>query len=189
MTADVRKGMPDPHLDQAEFEKRFFAQFYDPLFEPMRPALAEACAIAWEAYQAERKAPRTRKAGTGFTDPDYDLSLEWLAARQAIETAKRRHQDSSLPARILLVNASPRSDHTCPGEMSKTWRLIQAAEEALSAERDIECEVLDLSRLTSEYGRHIHPCKACFSTSPALCHWPCSCYPNHSVHQVHDWDE
>jgi multimeric flavodoxin WrbA len=52
---------------------------------------------------------------------------------------------------------------------------------------DIEVQVLDLSRLASEYGREIHPCKACFSTSPALCHWPCSCYPNYSLGQVHDW--
>src|SRR5262245_2201043 len=46
---------------------------------------------------------------------------------------------------------------------------------------------LDLSRTTSEYGRTIHPCKACASTSMALCHWPCSCYPNYSLGQVHDW--
>ena len=47
--------------------------------------------------------------------------------------------------------------------------------------------MLDLSRLASEYGRHIHPCKACFSTAAALCHWPCSCYPNHSLGQTQDW--
>ena len=53
---------------------------------------------------------------------------------------------------------------------------------------ETECEVLDLSRLTSEYGRHIHPCKACFlNRAIALCHWPCSCYPDHAVDQIHDW--
>ncbi|RUX98095.1 hypothetical protein EN935_01570 [Mesorhizobium sp. M7D.F.Ca.US.004.03.1.1] len=26
---------------------------------------------------------------------------------------------------------------------------------------------------------------ACFSTAAALCHWPCSCYPNHSLGQIH----
>ena len=36
-------------------------------------------------------------------------------------------------------------------------------------------------------GPEIYPCKACFSTSPALCHWPCSCYPNYSLGQTHDW--
>jgi multimeric flavodoxin WrbA len=48
-------------------------------------------------------------------------------------------------------------------------------------------DLLDLSRLTSEYGRVIYPCKACVSTAMPLCHWPCSCYPNHALAQVGDW--
>jgi multimeric flavodoxin WrbA len=48
-------------------------------------------------------------------------------------------------------------------------------------------DILDLSRLTSEFGKQIHPCKACVSTSVALCHWPCSCYPNYAVGQTDDW--
>jgi poly(hydroxyalkanoate) depolymerase family esterase len=51
----------------------------------------------------------------------------------------------------------------------------------------IEVDFLDLSELTSAYGRHIHPCKGCLSTAMPLCHWPCSCYPNHSLNQVNDW--
>lgn len=51
----------------------------------------------------------------------------------------------------------------------------------------IEVDVLDLSRLTSDYGRHIHPCKGCVGTAMPLCHWPCSCYPNHATRQVGDW--
>ena len=51
----------------------------------------------------------------------------------------------------------------------------------------IEVDFLDLSLLTSDYGRHIHPCKGCVSTAMPLCHWPCSCYPNHSLNQVNDW--
>jgi multimeric flavodoxin WrbA len=50
-----------------------------------------------------------------------------------------------------------------------------------------EAEILDLSRLTSEYGRVIYPCKACVSTAQPLCHWPCSCYPNHALGQAGDW--
>jgi multimeric flavodoxin WrbA len=68
--------------------------------------------------------------------------------------------------------------------MSKSWRLIELARAELAG---FETEVLDLSRTASEYGRHIHPCKACFSTAAPLCHWPCSCYPNHSLGQVQDW--
>ena len=33
----------------------------------------------------------------------------------------------------------------------------------------------------------IYPCKACVSTAQPLCHWPCSCYPNHALGQSEDW--
>jgi multimeric flavodoxin WrbA len=88
--------------------------------------------------------------------------------------------------RVLLINASSRSEHTCPGEMSKSFRLAEIAR-SVFVQGDVVVDVLDLSRLASEYGRHIHPCKACFSTAAALCHWPCSCYPNYSLGQAHDW--
>ena len=41
--------------------------------------------------------------------------------------------------------------------------------------------------LTAQYGRQILPCKACVSTAMPLCHWPCSCYPNHALGQANDW--
>lgn len=51
----------------------------------------------------------------------------------------------------------------------------------------VESDTLDLSLLTSEHGRRIFPCKGCVSTAMPLCHWPCSCYPNHALGQVNDW--
>ena len=51
----------------------------------------------------------------------------------------------------------------------------------------MEADVLDLSLVTSEYGRKIHPCKGCVSSAMPLCHWPCSCYPNHALDQASDW--
>ena len=181
---EPRKGMPSPRLDRATFEKRYRAQFVDPAFAPLAAELDRIVAAAWDAYANSRKAPHTRRAGPGFADPDYQLSVDWLAARDAIAAAARRHADPARAPRILLVNGSSRSEHTCPGEMSKSWRLVEIARAALTR---VETEVLDLSRLASEYGRAIHPCKACFSTAAPLCHWPCSCYPNHSLGQVQDW--
>ena len=70
--------------------------------------------------------------------------------------------------------------------MSKTWRLIQIAEPVFQ-EMGFAVDILDLSRLTSEFGKQIHPCKSRVSTSMALCHWPCSCYPNYSLGQTDDW--
>lgn len=181
-----RKGMPSPQLDEQEFRARYLEQFVDPAFGAARTEIDKIAAIAWDGYHEGRKAPVTKKAGRGFVDPDYDLSVEWIAAKQAIDQARAEHDDKAEPPCILIVNASPRSEHTCPGEMSKSWRLFEIASEICGTEGTL-VQTLDLSRLTSEYGRNIHPCKACFSTAAALCHWPCSCYPNHALGQTQDW--
>ena len=187
MTApEPRKVMPDPNLEEREFRERFLAQFRDPAFKRLSPELEKIATVAWDAYQSGRKAPVTRKAGPEFADPGYDLSVDWIAARDAVREAQRRHEVNR-PLRILLINGSSRSEHTCPGESSKSWRIAQLAAGIFSAAEGVETEILDLSRLVSEYGRKIHPCKACFSTAPALCHWPCSCYPNHAMGQTQDW--
>jgi multimeric flavodoxin WrbA len=90
-------------------------------------------------------------------------------------------------SRILLINGSSRSDQTCPGEMSKTYRLAMLAKRVIERARGFDVELLDLSLLASEYGRKIYPCKACVSTAQPLCHWPCSCYPNNAIGQTNDW--
>lgn len=181
-----RKGMPSPQLDEATFKARFLRQFIDPAYQPLSAELDRIAAVAWDAYSHHRKAPRTRAAGPGYADPSYELALDWLDAKAAVDAAQVRHDDAQGPCRVLLINGSPRSEHTCPSEMSKSWRLVEIARAALVGDQ-IEVQILDLSRLASEFGRHIHPCKACFSTAPALCHWPCSCYPNYSLGQTQDW--
>jgi multimeric flavodoxin WrbA len=183
----VRKGMPSVQLDKTEFKKRFLARFFDPMFEPLMDEIDRIADAAWNGYHEYRKAPRTVKAGKDFADPDYDLSIEWLDTHKAIAAAERRQKDPGAPSRILIVNGSSRSDQSCPGEISKTWRLAMLAKEIVEKAQGFEVEVLDLSRLISEYGRVIYPCKACVSTAQPLCHWPCSCYPNHAIGQTGDW--
>jgi multimeric flavodoxin WrbA len=179
--------VPSPRLEEVEFKQRFRAQFQDHAFDSLGDELEKITHAAWDAYAHSRKSPRTRKAGPEFSDPEYELAVDWIAAHEAVQAAQRRHEDATKPARILLVNCSSRSEHTCPSEMSKSFRLVKIAREVLLTEGDVEVEILDLSRLASEYARNIHPCKACFSTAPALCHWPCSCYPNYSLGQTQDW--
>lgn len=182
----VRKGQAPARLERDEFHRKFIGQFFDPAFEAVAGELAKVEEIAWQAYQDKRKAPRTVKAGPGFADPDYDLSIEWKQARDRLLAAEAKQKDPRTPSRVLVINAAARNDGTCPSEMSKTWRMSKMTEETLAAQ-GIEADLLDLSRLTSDYDRHIHPCKACVSTAMPLCHWPCSCYPNHSERQTGDW--
>lgn len=183
----VRKGMPSVRLSKAEFAARLRERFYDPAFAAADREIETIIATAWEAYNDYRKSPRTSAAGAGFADPSFELPVEWLETRRRIRAAERAHRSRKSPARILLINGSARTDQSCPGEMSKTFRLVSLARDLLRRQRGVEVEVLDLSRLTSEYGRNIHPCKACVSTAMPLCHWPCSCYPNHAMGQTNDW--
>jgi multimeric flavodoxin WrbA len=184
--AEIRQGMPPVKLTRQEFERRYRARFVDPAFAPLQRELDAIVAAAWDAYSHSRKAPLTRKAGEGFSDPDYDIAVDWLDARAKILEAQRRHDDANETPRILLINGSARSEHTCPGEMSKTWRLVKLAEPVF-VEMGLAVDILDLSRLASEFGKTIHPCKSCVSTAMPLCHWPCSCYPNYSLSQTGDW--
>lgn len=177
----------DESLTEDEFKKRFRLKFHDPHFKKMNQHIEELAHIAWENYHQHRKAPLTQKAGDGFADPDYELSLDWIQARDAIREAQAEQEDASGPNRILLISGADRNDQSCPGEISKTIRLARMAQEVFQECPHTEVELLDLSRITSEYGKMIYPCKACVSTAMPLCHWPCSCYPNHSLGQVNDW--
>lgn len=185
-TPEPRTGSESPRLDEATFKTRFLSQFEDPAYDPLQVELAKVAGAAWDAYAHERKSSRTCKAGPGYADPDYDLSVDWIAGKQAIDDAQARHDDPAGPIRILVINGASRSEHTCPSELSKSWRLTRIVRDVLEGE-GITTSFLDLSRLSSEYGRKIYPCKTCFSTAAALCHWPCSCYPNHSLGQRQDW--
>ncbi|TFW16633.1 flavodoxin family protein [Duganella callida] len=183
---DVRQGQAPPKLERDEFHLRFMRSFEDPSFAPVRAALAQVEEVAWRNYDASRKSPVTQKAGPEFADPDYDLSVEWKATRDRLLEAERRQKDPQTRSRVLLIIGAARNDGSCPGEISKTYRMSLWARAALE-EADIEVDVLDLSRLISDYDRHIHPCKGCVSTAMPLCHWPCSCYPNHGARQTNDW--
>ena len=183
----VRKGQAPGRLSREEFRTRYLAGFVDPAFDGEREAIARLEAIAYEAYAAGRKAPLRQKAGPEFEDPTYELSVDWLAARARLRKAKERFEDVAAPSRVLVVCGSDRNDGTCPGEMSKSFRLSTVVADVLRSEARLEVDLLDLSLITSEYGKHIYPCKGCVSTAMPLCHWPCSCYPNHSLAQTGDW--
>jgi multimeric flavodoxin WrbA len=142
---EVRKGQGDMQISHEVFRERFRERFYDPAFERADADVDKLAEIAWQAYQDSRKSPRTRAAGEEFADPAMQLSVQWLATRDAIAAARREHDDPGGRSRVLLICAAARNDQTCPGEISKTYRLS------------------------------------------SLCHWPCSCYPNHSLGQVQDW--
>lgn len=188
MSSDLKPRTTDTSikLDFEEFFIRFSESFKDPNFDIERDHIKRLGEIAFKNYKNSQKAPLTQLAGEEFKDPSYKISKDWLKARAGIMKAQQIHEDIKAQTNILVIMASNRNEHTCPGEYSKTSRLTDLAIKTLRSQ-NVEVEFLDLSLITAEYGKTIHPCKACVSTAMPLCHWPCSCYPNYSLNQVHDW--
>ena len=81
---DIRKGMPPVKLPREEFERRYRSRFADPAFKPLQRELEAIIAAAWDAYSHSRKSPVTRRAGSGFADPGYEIAVDWLATREAM---------------------------------------------------------------------------------------------------------
>jgi hypothetical protein len=145
---EVKKGQVTEKMSREAFHQRFAARFYDPAFRHEDESVARLEAIAWDAYAQGRKSPVTEKAGPGFANPDYDLSVEWRDAKQRIRAAQQTQQDRATRSRILIVNASARNDFTCPGEMSKSFRLAKRIESIVRSAR-FDADFLDLSLLVS----------------------------------------
>ena len=181
----VVTGQVAHFVSRETFRERFTAKFFDPAFDPLRAEIDQLEAVAWDGYQEGRKSPVTKKAGRGFADPGYDLSVEWRETSDRLKAIEKQRKASRGKPNVLVICGSPRNDGSCPGEMSKTFRLSTIIADTLRANA-CGVELLDLSLLTNEYDKRIHPCKGCVSTAMPLCHWPCSCYPNHATGQVND---
>ena len=119
----VRTGQAGEKLDRAAFGERFRRKFQDPAFASEADALQRLEDIAWDAYHEGRKSPVTAKAGPGFADPEYEISVEWLATSEKLKQAQEKWSEPTTRGRVLVVNGSARNDGTCPGEISKTWRM------------------------------------------------------------------
>src|SRR5262245_61332354 len=100
----VRKGMPGVELRKDEFKNRYRQRFFDPAFSAVPQDIDRIAEIAWQACSEGRKAPVTRRAGGGYADPDYELSVDWIAASNKITEAERRQKEPSSRPRILLIN-------------------------------------------------------------------------------------
>ncbi len=185
--SDVRKGQIDVLLSKENFTKNFLTQFFDPTFQSVKRELDKVIEVAWNNYKDYRKSPLKKKAGPNYSKPSFELPIEWLETSRALKLAEKKQKNLKSKSRILIICASSRNDQTCPGEMSKTFRLAKIAQRNILKNSHFEVDFLDLSRLTAEYGKKIFPCKSCVSTSMPLCNWPCSCYPNHAVGQTGDW--
>ena len=117
-----RTGQVTQPIGREAFAERFRGLFFDPGFRAEDAAIGRLQTSAWDNHQKNHKAPLTREAGPGFSDPASRLSMEWLEARDKIEQAQRRQRDPSTPSRVLLVSGTPSSN----AWRKRAWCCIQA---------------------------------------------------------------
>ena len=84
---EIRKGQAPALLGRAEFGVRFRAPSFDPVFRGEDQSIERLEEIAWQAYGWPQSTDH-RKAGPGYADPDYELSVEWIATKQRIDEAQ-----------------------------------------------------------------------------------------------------
>ena len=162
VTPKPRVGQGDVKLSREEFDRRLRERFYDPAFRDAEAEVDRIVDVAWQAYDEYRKSPIKRLAGRGFKNPRFELPVEWLETRRQILAASRRQRARKGPSRVLLVCGAARHDQTCPGEMSKTFRLAGIARRQIQRAPGFECDLLDLSLLTAQYGRQILPARPAY---------------------------
>ena len=141
----IRKGQLKVTLSESEFKKRYLEKFCDPAFSDVNDELTKVMDVAWTNYIEYHKSPLKKLAGKQFKKPKFELPQEWLETRAKLKTAEAFRKKPAAKSRILIICASPRNDQTCPGEMSKTFRLAKIAEKEI-ATSGFETEFLDLSR-------------------------------------------
>jgi hypothetical protein len=111
----VVTGQVAKFISRDDLRKRFEANFFDPAFGEARHAIKQLEAIAWDGYKAGRKAPITQKAGKGFADPTYDLSVEWRETRDRLLTIDTNGKSDKSKSRVLVICGFSRNGGACPG--------------------------------------------------------------------------
>src|SRR4029079_17967199 len=109
-------------LGKEAFAERFKARFSDPEFDTAISHIDALIEIAWTDYCESHKSPRTQKAGSGFADPDYELAVDWLGARERIKAAELVHGERTGPSRILIINGSSGRHQTSSGQKPTTYQ-------------------------------------------------------------------
>ena len=185
----VRHQDPYVPLTKEQFRERFYARFYDPAFDAVRAELEKVFEKAWDGYIVYRKSPRQQPGRPGLRRPSAKSfpSNGWQT-RARIEAAEKRQKDPRLalahPDRQRLARAA-----SIPARARSPRRAASPrhAQQTIASLPGYEVDFLDVSTLADEPWKVIHPVQGLRVTAQPLCHWPCSCYPNHAMGQTNDW--
>jgi len=120
---EVRTGQASTRLSREEFEARYRAQFFDPAFEAVRGEVDRITRSHGRAYGKRAAKVRYAESGPGVCRSDAEF-IRGMAGDEARDRGGGTEQKrTGGPSRVLVICASPRTDETCPSEMSKRTGL------------------------------------------------------------------
>ena len=131
MTDDVRKGQAPGHLPRTEFGVRFRNSFVDPAFDAEDDAHRPPRGDRLGGLQRRPQGAAAR-ARPGPATPTPTTTSRSTGSRPSERLEQRRSGAGPIRrrrSRVLVICGSPRNDGTCPGEISKTFRLARLVRE------------------------------------------------------------
>jgi multimeric flavodoxin WrbA len=119
--------------------------------------------------------PKTDEFFKTFLEIDDAMLQRFKTIREeTIKEAAGRMDKKDKPLKALGISGSARDQFDMAMESSNSeYLLIQALDEI--KKQGVETELIQLRK------QNIKPCKACYSTTNAQCHFYCSCYPKGTV--------
>ena len=125
----VRKGQGSTQLTREEFERRWRERFYDPAFDAVAGRARSRSSTSRGAHTTSigRTLARARPVPSSPI-PTSICRSNGSRPGERIREAERGSDGADSPSRVLLVCGVAAHDETCPGEMSKTFRLTASRE-------------------------------------------------------------
>lgn len=96
---------------------------------------------------------------------------------EGVRAAVSDYQRKDRPLRILAIHGSGRTATTSAVEESNSKVLLRTGLEAVPD--GMEVDEVELRTMA------IEPCNGCYSTTSALCHFPCTCFPFDDMQQLY----
>ena len=126
--SEIRKGMPDVQLTREQFVSPVSATLYRSCVRAARRRHRPHHRCGMGRLRQFPQGTAHPEGRTGLRRPGLRSLCRLDRGSRNIKDAEQRQKDPASPSRILLINGAARSEHTCPGEMSKTFRLAEIAQ-------------------------------------------------------------
>ena len=150
----VRKGMPSVQLDQQEFKRRYLTRFYDPAFDALKPEIDRIADVAWKSYEDYNKSSAHPESRSRLRRSELRSRRRMAGgARSDRRRPQRQHEDPQAPRASCWSTARRAASTPAPARCRRPGGWSTMAREAIEQSCGFEVDILDLSRLTSEYGR------------------------------------